>query len=86
MFRCSEVADRASRLIDGELGFWPLLNMRLHLAMCRGCRAFIQQMRTTCDLTQIAGAMQDVAVHEPAYAEDIQEALARRRARSGEET
>ena len=44
MYRCSEVAERASLLIDGELGFLPRLNIRLHLALCRGCRAFIEQM------------------------------------------
>ena len=33
MFRCSEVAERASLLIDGDLGFWPRLNTRV------GCSA-----------------------------------------------
>ena len=78
MFRCSEVADRASRLIDGELGFWPRLNIKLHLAMCRGCRAFVEQMRITRDLTVLAGAAQD-----PVPGEDIKAALAERQARSG---
>lgn len=78
MFRCSEVADRASRLIDGELGFWPRLNIKLHLAMCRGCRAFVEQMRITRDLTALAGATED-----PVPGEDIKVALAERQTRSG---
>jgi len=52
MLSCKEVAERASALIDGELGVFEALQMRLHLAMCKGCGAFIGQMRTTRDLTQ----------------------------------
>ncbi|MFN7225194.1 MAG: zf-HC2 domain-containing protein [Paracoccaceae bacterium] len=51
---CNEVAERASALIDGELGKFDRLQIRLHLAMCKGCAAFIGQMRTTRDLTQLA--------------------------------
>ena len=54
MFRCREVAERASLLIDGELGTWQRLNMHLHLAMCRGCSAFVEQLRTTRELTKAA--------------------------------
>lgn len=47
MLNCKEVADRASALIDGELSLWDALQMRLHLAMCKGCSNFINQMRAT---------------------------------------
>jgi len=52
MLNCQEVSTRASALIDGELGPWPALRMRLHLVMCKGCRRFIGQMRTTRELTE----------------------------------
>lgn len=55
MQSCKEVAERASALIDRELGLFDVLQMRLHLAMCKGCDAFIRQMRTTRDLTEAAG-------------------------------
>ncbi len=58
MLSCKEVAERASALIDGELGLFDSIQLRLHLAMCKGCDAFIQQMRATKDLTQSA-ALQD---------------------------
>jgi predicted anti-sigma-YlaC factor YlaD len=74
MFRCSEVVERASLLIDGDLGFWPRLNIRLHLAICRGCRAFVEQMRTTHDLTAMAGGL-----HGSAPSAEIAAALSRRR-------
>lgn len=81
MFRCSEVAERASLLIDGDVGFWPRLNIKLHLAMCRGCRAFVEQMRITHALTAMAGAM-----HDPVTSEEIKAALARRQMGSGKKT
>ncbi|WP_272002727.1 zf-HC2 domain-containing protein [Roseovarius sp. ZX-A-9] len=52
MLSCQEVATRASALIDGELSTWEGLQMRLHLAMCKGCERFIGQVRTTRDLTE----------------------------------
>ena len=59
MLSCKEVADRASALIDGELGVFGTLQMRLHLAMCKGCGAFIGQMRTTRELTQMEPVADD---------------------------
>ena len=52
MITCKDVSERASDLIDGKLGPWQTLQMRLHLAMCRGCERFVDQMRTTRDLTE----------------------------------
>lgn len=54
MLKCKDVAARASALIDGELPFWDVLQIRLHLAICKGCTAFIQQMRVTKSLTLAA--------------------------------
>jgi hypothetical protein len=34
--------------------------MRLHLAMCKGCGAFIDQMKTTSDLTRLVAAQDDL--------------------------
>lgn len=56
MLSCKQVADRASALIDGELPAWDALQVRLHLAMCKGCGRFIEQMRVTDRLTaEVAG-------------------------------
>jgi hypothetical protein len=59
MLSCKEVAERSSALIDGELGVFDLLQMRLHMAMCKGCNAFVRQMRTTRDLTASAAVIDD---------------------------
>ncbi|QPM92467.1 hypothetical protein PSAL_037310 (plasmid) [Pseudooceanicola algae] len=54
MLSCKDVAERASTLIDGDLGLLEWLQMRFHLMMCKGCGAFIRQMRVTRDLTDAA--------------------------------
>lgn len=55
MLSCKDVTERASDLIDGNLSTWDALQMRLHLAMCKGCDAFIGQLRMTCDVTRSVG-------------------------------
>ena len=51
MLSCKDVTERASDLIDGNLSTWDALQMRLHLAMCKGCDAFTNQLRMTRDVT-----------------------------------
>lgn len=55
MLTCREVAERAEDWLDRDLDKWQTLQMRLHLAMCKGCNRFINQMCLTRDLTQTAG-------------------------------
>ncbi|MDZ4094373.1 MAG: zf-HC2 domain-containing protein [Paracoccaceae bacterium] len=50
MLSCREVAELADGLIDGDLTAMQALQMRLHVAMCKGCNRFIGQMRVTRDL------------------------------------
>ena len=63
MLSCQEVSERASALIDKELPLWDVMQMRLHLAMCKGCSAFVRQMRITRSLTAVplAGGQDDEA-------------------------
>ena len=41
---CKEVTRLVSQGLDRELGFSERTALRLHFAICRGCRAFNQQM------------------------------------------
>lgn len=45
MLNCREVTSQADALLEGELSWYPRLQVRLHLAMCRHCRRFVSQMR-----------------------------------------
>lgn len=64
MLSCKEVADRASALIDGELSGWEALRMRLHLAMCKGCSRFIDQIRVTDQLTARVARIEETRPQE----------------------
>ena len=64
MLSCKDVADRSSALIDGELSTWDALQIRLHLAMCKGCGRFIEQMRLTDQLTAEVADLDEPLPHE----------------------
>jgi predicted anti-sigma-YlaC factor YlaD len=68
-------------MIDGELDTWSRLNVKLHLAICRGCRAFVEQMRITAEVAHRAGESEDLVLSD-----DIKAALAQRQMRSGRTT
>lgn len=55
MLTCREVSDRANQYLDGELGFWPAMQVRMHLMACRYCRRFMQQTRTVIRLVEKYG-------------------------------
>ncbi|MDP4032498.1 MAG: zf-HC2 domain-containing protein [Pseudorhodobacter sp.] len=61
MLTCREVAERADDWLGQDLGPWQALQMRLHLAMCKGCSRFIEQMRVTRALTEAAAGIDDGA-------------------------
>ncbi len=44
---CREVTERASELLDGTLSPVERLTLRAHLAVCRNCRAYLDQLRRT---------------------------------------
>ncbi|MBE0414779.1 anti-sigma factor [Yoonia sp.] len=64
MLSCKDIADRASALNDGELSGWDALQIRLHLAMCKGCSRFVAQMRATDQLAARASDPGEPLEHE----------------------
>lgn len=55
MLTCRELAEQADALIDEEPGPWQTMRLRLHLAACKGCARFVEQLRTTRALSEAAG-------------------------------
>jgi predicted anti-sigma-YlaC factor YlaD len=47
---CRDVSALATDYMEGQLGLRRRLAVRLHLAICSGCRGFMQQMRRTVRL------------------------------------
>lgn len=54
MMTCKDVTEHASDLLDGKMGHWERIKLRLHLLICTGCARFVAQMRATRDLTRAA--------------------------------
>lgn len=55
LLSCREITERANAYIDGELGPCSRIKFRLHLFICKYCRAFVGQMQTVVSLTQKYG-------------------------------
>ncbi|WP_166268733.1 zf-HC2 domain-containing protein [Marinobacter caseinilyticus] len=50
MLMCRDLAIVASDYIDGNLGAVDNLSVRMHLLMCRHCRSFIGNLRSSIQL------------------------------------
>ena len=47
LFTCREMTELSTDHLEGRLPPLARLRFRLHLAICRGCRAYLLQMRQT---------------------------------------
>lgn len=47
MLMCRELATIASDYLDGRLGPGKRISVKVHLMMCRHCRAFVSNLRHT---------------------------------------
>lgn len=47
MLTCKELTERASDLLDDALPLHARLSLRVHLALCGMCRAYVDQLRKT---------------------------------------
>ena len=47
MLRCKDVADKASAYIDNELPLSTRFSIKLHLFMCKKCKRYVDQLKTT---------------------------------------
>jgi len=45
MKNCKEISELVSRSLDESLPVWKQMQIKMHLAMCRGCRRFSQQLK-----------------------------------------
>ena len=47
MLSCHDVTERVTDYIEGAMPFGQRVGLWMHLAMCRHCRAYLQQYRDT---------------------------------------
>lgn len=58
MLMCRDLVRIASDYLDGELGAVRKLSIRLHMMMCRHCRSFVANLRTSTILIRAHSDMQ----------------------------
>ncbi len=47
MLTCKELTELVTAYAEGALPFGDRLRFRLHIAMCRDCRAYVRQLQVT---------------------------------------
>ena len=47
MLSCQQLTELCTDYLEGRLPFGQRLSFQLHLGMCRHCRAYLRQMRST---------------------------------------
>jgi len=50
MLVCRDVTELVTDFVEGRMSFWDRARFQLHLGMCRHCREYVRQMRTTSRL------------------------------------
>ncbi len=49
MLTCQEVTEVVTDYLEGRQSLMQRLRFQMHLGMCRHCRAYLKQMKTTVD-------------------------------------
>ena len=47
MLVCRDVTELVTDFVEGRMSFWDRARFQLHIGMCRHCREYVRQMRTT---------------------------------------
>jgi len=47
MITCQQITSLVTAYLEGHLSPWNRLRFQLHLGICRHCRRYLRQMRTT---------------------------------------
>jgi predicted anti-sigma-YlaC factor YlaD len=54
MLTCRDITELVTDYVEGRMALWTRVRFRMHLGMCKHCRAYLRQVRTTVAVT---GAM-----------------------------
>ena len=63
---CQEITELVTDYLEGRLSLLERWRFRWHFGLCRGCRAYLRQMRTTI---RIAGRLPDEPLPEAVQAQ-----------------
>lgn len=73
MLKCREVTHQASDYLDKNMPCRKVVNVRLHLMMCRHCRRFVRHLATTIKVANFRG----FPVASPSEIEKVMHAIIR---------
>lgn len=49
MLSCKDITELLTEYLDGEMSVTERAQVRIHLAVCRHCRTYVQQLKLTVD-------------------------------------
>ncbi|MCW8885493.1 MAG: zf-HC2 domain-containing protein [Motiliproteus sp.] len=52
MLKCKHITEQASSYIDGEMGFMQRLKFRMHLALCKHCKRFVDNFKAGIEMVK----------------------------------
>lgn len=47
MLTCKQITELVTAYAEGQLGFLDRIRFRLHIGMCRNCKAYVRQVQVT---------------------------------------
>ena len=47
MMTCKELTELITDYLEGRLSIWDRMMFQMHVGMCRHCREYLRQMKTT---------------------------------------
>ncbi|WDR06300.1 zf-HC2 domain-containing protein [Devosia rhodophyticola] len=65
MLTCKELGERASDYLDSEMNWRDRVSVRLHLMMCKHCRAYMDQLAKTVQLLRDDASTVDAGEPDP---------------------
>lgn len=47
MLTCQQLTELVTEYLEGRMSLWRRMEFQMHLGMCRHCRTYLRQMKTT---------------------------------------
>ncbi len=84
MLTCKEITELVTDYLEGRMSLTERMRFQMHLGMCKHCRAYLRQMKTT---VAALGHVPDDAVMPEDVSDELRKRFAEWRAgRAGHET
>ena len=77
MLSCRELSETATDYLEGTLTLRQRAGVRMHLLMCKHCRAYVDQLAKTIALLKAAQTGQDSVEPDPRVIEAFRNATGR---------